>query len=145
MSAPTFETPGDGRNQLHQHIPDIPAPNSSQQRSPSRAVHTPTTAHVSFLDRLRTVPEVRPIPWRPGQELPAERSIDSPRMQQRGAIMLATRGHISEKPCTHCEAGYGRFSVCITLGNWFQGACSSCTFTSKGNRCSLRHQISGGC
>jgi len=50
---------------------------------------------------------------------------------------------VSPSPCEHCAAGYGRFSVCITLEHWFQGACSSCIFTSKGNKCSLRFQTSG--
>jgi hypothetical protein len=48
-----------------------------------------------------------------------------------------------DTPCSHCSAGFGRFSQCITLENWFQGACSTCIFTSKGNKCSLRFQTSG--
>jgi hypothetical protein len=103
----------------------------------------PGSIHIPFLDRLRALPEVRSIPWRPGQELPPERSIDSPRVQQRGAILLSTRGMVASSPCEHCASGYGRFSVCITLEHWFQGACSSCIFTSKGNKCSLRFQTSG--
>jgi hypothetical protein len=100
-------------------------------------------AHLPFLDRLKALPEIRQIPWRPGQELPPERSIDSPRVQQRGAVLLVTRGKIVKEQCTHCAAGYGRFSVCVTMENWFQGACSGCIYTSKGNKCSLRFQTSG--
>jgi len=103
----------------------------------------PVSMHIPFLDRLRALPEVRQIPWRPGQELPPEKSIDSPRVQQRGAVLLSTRGGEAPSPCSHCEAGYGRFSKCIVLEQWFQGACSGCIFTSKGNKCSLRFQTSG--
>ena len=111
----------------------------------SAAQSAPKTAsnYVPFLDRLRTLPEVRAIPWRPGQELPPERAVDSPRVQQRGATLLSTRGAVAATPCDHCAAGYGRFSVSVTLEQWFQGACSSCIFTSKGNKCSLRTQTSG--
>ncbi|KAH7384866.1 hypothetical protein BKA64DRAFT_711986 [Cadophora sp. MPI-SDFR-AT-0126] len=104
----------------------------------------PNSNHVPFLERLKRLPEVRPsIPWRPGQELPPEKAIDSPRVQQRGAVLLSTRGAVMPNPCEHCAGGYGRFSVCVTLRHWFQGACSSCIFTSKGNKCSLRTQTSG--
>ncbi|KAH7313060.1 hypothetical protein BKA65DRAFT_151257 [Rhexocercosporidium sp. MPI-PUGE-AT-0058] len=104
----------------------------------------PPSNYVPFLERLRRLPEVRAsIPWRPGQELPPEKAVDSPRVQQRGAILLSTRGTVMTNPCGHCAGGYGRFSVCVTLQNWFQGACSGCIFTSKGNKCSLRTQTSG--
>jgi len=103
----------------------------------------PGSIHIPFLDRLRAIPEVRVIPWRPGQELPLERSINSPRVQQRGATLLSTRGAVAPSPCEHCAAGYGRFSQCVILEHWFQGACSGCIFTSKGNKCSLRFQKSG--
>jgi len=134
----------------HEYKLDDPNSEASQQSPATRDAHDqaqssprPGSVHIPFLDRLRALPEVRSIPWRPGQELPPERSIDSPRVQQRGAILLSTRGRRAEKPCEHCAAGYGRFSVCITLEHWFQGACSSCIFTSKGNKCSLRFQTSG--
>src|SRR6187402_1592968 len=122
-----------------QHSPESHDAHGSAQQSSSKA----GTVYVPFLDRLRALPEKRAVPWRPGQELPPERSINSPRVQQRGAILLSTRGAVTETPCSHCAAGYGRFSVCITLEQWFQGACSSCIFTSKGNKCSLRFQTSG--
>ena len=118
-------------------------PNPSNDEARPDLKHPPGGAHLPFLDRLKALPEVRPIPWRPGQELPPERSTESPRVQQRGALLLVTRGQRVEPPCTHCANGYGRFTECITLENWFQGACSGCIFTSKGNKCSLRFQTSG--
>lgn len=122
--------------------PNPPAPVvASGSGPPERAQKT--TSQIPFLERLRQLPEVRPIPWRPGQELPREKAIDSPRVQQRGAILLSTRGNVVESPCSHCAGGFGRFAQCITLDPWFQGACSTCIFTSKGNKCSLRFQTSG--
>ncbi|APA05374.1 hypothetical protein sscle_01g001440 [Sclerotinia sclerotiorum 1980 UF-70] len=97
----------------------------------------------TFLDRIKVLPEMRDLPWRDGQALPPEKSTESQRVQQRGACMVATRGRIMAKPCTHCEQGYGRFSHCIVLEEWFQGACATCIFTSKGNKCSLRIQYLG--
>ncbi|PVH82697.1 hypothetical protein DL98DRAFT_513790 [Cadophora sp. DSE1049] len=115
-------------------------PSTPRQQPSSK----PNSNYVPFLERLKTLPEVRPsIPWRPGQELPPEKAVDSPRVQQRGAVLLSTRGAVMPNPCEHCAGGYGRFSVCVTLRHWFQGACSSCIFTSKGNKCSLRTQTSG--
>jgi hypothetical protein len=128
----------DSNLETNQQSPETQDAPRQEQSSPR-----PGSIHIPFLDRLRALPEVRSIPWRLGQELPPERSIDSPRVQQRGAILLSTRGTVSPSPCEHCAAGYGRFSVCITLELWFQGACSSCIFTSKGNKCSLRFQTSG--
>ncbi|KAE9363713.1 hypothetical protein N431DRAFT_474722 [Stipitochalara longipes BDJ] len=118
-------------------------PVTQDARKQARSSPRPGSIHIPFLDRLRAVPEVRAIPWRPGQELPPERSIDSPRVQQRGATLLSTRGAVAPSPCEHCAAGYGRFSQCVILEQWFQGACSGCIFTSKGNKCSLRFQTSG--
>ncbi|CAG8973362.1 hypothetical protein HYALB_00000125 [Hymenoscyphus albidus] len=110
---------------------------------PERERAPKSSSQIPFLERLRALPEVRSIPWRPGQELPREKAIDSPRVQQRGAILLSTRGNVVESACSHCAGGFGRFAQCITLDPWFQGACSTCIFTSKGNKCSLRFQTSG--
>ncbi|RDL35728.1 uncharacterized protein BP5553_06340 [Venustampulla echinocandica] len=122
-------------HQGHQDLVPQGGPPGSQ-----RAAFKSSPSHI---ERLRALPEVRPIPWRAGQELLPEKAIDSPRVQQRGAILLSTRGNVVGTPCTHCAAGFGRFSQCITLEPWFQGACSTCIFTSKGNKCSLRHEASG--
>lgn len=97
----------------------------------------------TLLDRLQKLEQVRPIPWRAGQELPPDKSTHSSRVQQRGATLLSTRGVVSNPPCQSCASGNGRFSVCVTADNWFRGACASCLFTSKGNRCSLRRERSG--
>lgn len=129
-----FAEPGPHHQSHHDASQQGGAPGSQ------RAVFKSSPSHI---ERLRALPEVRPIPWRAGQELLPEKAIDSPRVQQRGAILLSTRGNVVETPCTHCAAGYGRFSQCITLEQWFQGACSTCIFTSKGNKCSLRHETSG--
>jgi hypothetical protein len=126
--------------------PDEQIRETNQYTSATQDAHQqarPVSMHIPFLDRLRALPEVRQIPWRPGQELPPDKSIDSPRVQQRGAVLLSTRGEEAPSPCSHCQAGYGRFSKCIILEQWFQGACSGCIFTSKGNKCSLRFQTSG--
>lgn len=137
-------------DQLHTDAPEHNIPNTGLQRSPPRSAQDvrqssskPAQSQHRFLDKLRTLSEVRPIPWRPGQELPPEKSSESARVQQRGAVLLSTRGRISNPACSHCLNGNGRFKDCIVLDNWFQGACSTCIFTSKGNRCSLRNQTSG--
>ena len=118
---------------------DQPTNNAALHDSLS-STNQPKDAAPTFLGRLSQLPMQRPLPWREGQELPPERSTGSPRVQQRGACLLATRGNVNDRPCDLCAAGLGRFTRCITLGNWFQGACSSCIFTSKGNRCSSRLQ-----
>jgi hypothetical protein len=122
-----------------QSFNDQPTNNAPPHDSQS-STNQPKDAAPTFLGRLSQLPMQRSLPWREGQELPPERSTGSPRVQQRGACLLATRGNINDRPCDLCAAGLGRFTHCITLGNWFQGACSSCIFTSKGNRCSARLQ-----
>jgi hypothetical protein len=93
---------------------------------------------VDSLSGLRALPEVRPIPWVPGKELPVEKSTESPRTQTRGAFLLSTRGNINNPPCTHCASGSGRFALCISMAEWFHGACSTCQMATRGNLCSLR-------
>jgi Protein of unknown function (DUF3716) len=95
------------------------------------------------LEGLRALPEVRPIPWIAGKELPPEKSTESPRSQTRGAFLLATRGKVRNPPCTHCATGVGRFSLCISLEGWFHGACSTCQMGTRGNLCSLRKDAEG--
>ena len=97
----------------------------------------------TFLNRLKELPEKRAPPWQLGKVLPPVKCTDSPRGQQRNACILETRGDVAETPCEHCERGNGRFSTCIMLYPWLQGACSTCIFTSKANRCSLRIQTLG--
>ncbi|KAE8444495.1 hypothetical protein EG329_000479 [Mollisiaceae sp. DMI_Dod_QoI] len=72
---------------------------SDNQLRPSYSAK-PNPDYIPFLERLRRIPSVREIPWRPGQELPPEKAEDSPRVQQRGAILLSTRGKVMELKCT---------------------------------------------
>jgi hypothetical protein len=90
------------------------------------------------LDPLRALPEVRPIPWYTGKELPTDKSTESTRVQTRGACLLASRGKVNDPPCNHCKSGVGRFSLCISLDDWFHGACATCQLATRGNLCSLR-------
>ncbi|KAE8449580.1 hypothetical protein EG329_007910 [Mollisiaceae sp. DMI_Dod_QoI] len=96
------------------------------------------------VEKLRALPEVRPIPWRPGKECPPEKSTESTRPQTRGAFLLATRGKIRNPPCTHCETGSGRFSLCVSLNDWYFGACATCVMATRGNKCSLRQDVEEG-
>jgi hypothetical protein len=98
---------------------------------------------VDALEGLRALPEVRPIPWQSGKELPPEKSTESPRSQTRGAFLLSTRGQIRNPPCTHCASGVGRFSVCVSLDGWFHNACATCQMGTRGNLCSLRKDAEG--
>lgn len=93
------------------------------------------------LDRLRALPEIRPIPWYPGKELPPEKSILSDRVQTRSACLMASRGRINDPPCTHCATGLGRFSMCISLDEFLSGACSTCHLAARGNSCSIRLKV----
>jgi hypothetical protein len=90
------------------------------------------------LDKLRALPEMRPMPWYKGKELSAERSTQSSRVQTRGACLLARRGNIMDPPCNHCLGGSGRFSLCISLPDFFNGACATCQLATRGNLCTYR-------
>lgn len=57
--------------------------------------------------------------------------------------MLSTRGKIRNPPCNHCTGGSGRFSVCVSLDNWFFGACATCQMATRGHLCSLRTAAAG--
>jgi Protein of unknown function (DUF3716) len=134
------------------------APNEFTSSSPVTALYATSpagSAHnsasktrkpgaVDALETLRALPEVRPIPWQAGKELPPEKSIESPRSQTRGAFLLSTRGQIRNPPCTHCATGVGRFSVCVSLEGWFHSACATCQMGTRGNLCSLRKDAEGG-
>jgi hypothetical protein len=93
---------------------------------------------VDSLSGLRALPELRSIPWVPGKELPPEKSTENPRTQTRGAFLLSTRGNINNPPCSHCATGSGRFAICVSLDDFFHGACSTCQMATRGNLCSLR-------
>src|SRR4051794_39305138 len=77
-----------------------------------------------LLERLAKLPKKREIPWQEGKELPPEKSTESSRLQQRGACLLSTKGDIAQIACDHCvKTNNGRFTNCIALYPWFQGAC----------------------
>ena len=99
---------------------------------------------INYLDSLRALPEVRPIPWMPGKELPPDKSTESPRTQTKSAFLLSTRGKINDPGCNHCQSGVGRFLHCITMDGWFHGACATCQMGTRGNLCSLRSDGVGG-
>ncbi|KAG9240222.1 hypothetical protein BJ878DRAFT_308092 [Calycina marina] len=90
------------------------------------------------LDELRALPEIRPIPWKPGKELPLEASIEAQRVQTRGACLLVTRGEVREPRCTHCSKDLGRFSMCVALEGVFNGACATCQLATRANLCDFR-------
>jgi hypothetical protein len=90
------------------------------------------------LDRLRAMPILREIPYYEGKELPPEKSIESGRVQTRGASLLAMRGEVKNPPCSHCATGVGRFSQCIAHEDWFHGACATCQLATRGNLCTYR-------
>ncbi|KAF4630610.1 hypothetical protein G7Y89_g7534 [Cudoniella acicularis] len=132
---PAFSTPLAHHN--HNHGPNTMAMEAPRSSSVGRK-----TA-IDSLSGLRALPEVRPIPWATGKELPPDKSTESPRTQTRGAFLLSTRGIVRNPPCTHCATGAGRFALCISLEAWFQGACSTCQMATRGNLCSLRVESSG--
>lgn len=142
-------------NSFANHPNGLPqyAPREFASSSPGAAFHAASPAGsgnnstskarkpgIDALEGLRALPEVRPIPWQEGKELPPEKSTESPRSQTRGAFLLSTRGQIRNPPCTHCSTGVGRFSVCISLEGWFHGACATCQMGTRGNLCSLRKE-----
>ncbi|KAG9236707.1 hypothetical protein BJ875DRAFT_209315 [Amylocarpus encephaloides] len=97
------------------------------------------------LTHLQALPEIRPIPWILGRELPPEKSTNSSRPQTKGAFMLLTRGEIKNPPCTHCTTGAGRFSACVALDPFYFGACATCQMATRGHLCSLRSDEDGSC
>jgi hypothetical protein len=96
------------------------------------------------LDRLRALPQIRPIPWYPGKELPPEKSTLSDRVQTRSACLMASRGRVNIPPCSHCATGLGRFSMCVSLDDFLSGACSTCHLAARGNSCSIRLKVASG-
>lgn len=110
--------------------------------APNAQSSTKSKATPQDTEKLRRLPELRPIPWRKGKECAPEKSTHSSRPQTRGAFLLVTRGSVRQ-PCTHCETGAGRFSVCVSLNDWYHGACATCVMATRGNKCSLRQDVEG--
>lgn len=119
-------------------------PTVSLSRDERRASTGRRSARQDPLDRLRALPEIRPIPWYPGKELPPEKSTMSDRVQTRSACLMASRGKVNNPPCTHCATGLGRFSKCISLDEFLSGACSTCHLAARGNSCSVRLKAASG-
>lgn len=121
-------------------LSNLPARDSllSSASAPEKASPKRLGGGINYLDSLRALPEIRPIPWMPGKELPPDKSTESPRTQTKSAFLLSTRGKINDPPCNHCTSGVGRFLHCITLEGWFHGACATCQMGTRGNLCSLR-------
>ncbi|KAF8857534.1 hypothetical protein BDZ45DRAFT_432105 [Acephala macrosclerotiorum] len=121
--------------QWYEPAPDAPTPQSA---TATRYKATPQN-----IETLRRLPEVRSIPWKVGKQIGPEKSTQSDRPQTRGAYMLVTRGEIRNPPCTNCEHGSGRFSVCVSLNEYYQGACATCVLATRGTTCTLRQDIAG--
>lgn len=148
-------TPKKGIKEVKEGIPRSPLVKSPARDSPLLSASVPVATlkkaspkrpagSLNYLDSLRALPEVRPIPWMPGKELPPDKSTESPRTQTKSAFLLSTRGKINDPPCNHCTSGVGRFLHCITLEGWFHGACATCQMGTRGNLCSLRSDGGGG-
>lgn len=112
MPPPPVRAYIDGDHQFDQSTFDEAEADDSFRNGASHGEHhqsqpstKPNPDYVPFLERLRRIPQVREIPWRPGQELSPEKAEDSPRVQQRGACLLSTRGKVMELKCEHCARG----------------------------------------
>lgn len=134
-------------NSLYHDLPHFPSSHSQLLPSPpiaqngSSTIETPRSGsrkETDSLSGLRALPEVRPVPWAVGKELPIEKSTESPRTQTQGAFLLSTRGNVNIDPCSHCATGAGRFALCINHPSWFQGVCATCQMATRGNLCTLR-------
>lgn len=117
---------------------DVDMANKSGSAEGSRRRSTRTKHSGDQLDELRALPEIRSIPWKAGKELPAEASTEAQRVQTRGACLLVTRGEIRDPPCSHCSKDLGRFSACIALDSFFNGACATCQLATRANLCDFR-------
>ncbi|CAD6501229.1 BgTH12-01483 [Blumeria graminis f. sp. triticale] len=113
--------------------PEAPSANFARSRNRQSSGGT-------MEERLVTMPEKRTLPWRDGVEPGAENETggESRRKQIRFGCLLATRGEVQALPCNSCANGRGKFSVCISLPNFFKGACASCQLSGRPNRCSIK-------
>ncbi|RKF82984.1 hypothetical protein GcM3_018036 [Golovinomyces cichoracearum] len=119
--------------------PDI----TSSQLEPPTASSRARLRHLSvgtMEERLAMIPEKRALPWREWVEPSAENETggESRRKQIRFGCLLATRGDVQTIPCNSCANGRGKFSVCVSLPNFFKGACASCQLSGRPNRCSIK-------
>ncbi|TVY93412.1 hypothetical protein LAWI1_G002955 [Lachnellula willkommii] len=100
----------------------------------------PRVVNLTMEERLQTMPEIRPLPWRAGVEPGADNETggDSRRKQIRFGCLLATRGEVQNPPCNSCANGRGKFDTCVALEGFFKGACASCQLSGRPNRCSIK-------
>jgi hypothetical protein len=117
----------------------VERPNTQLDRTPIRRLKANAT---TMEDRLQQMPELRPLPWRPGVQEGAdvETGGDSRRKQIRFGCLLATRGQVQIPGCNSCVNGRGKFSLCIALDGYFKGACASCQLSGRPNRCSIKKE-----
>jgi hypothetical protein len=149
---PPLENKGDTHEDQPEHSSsaiDLDLPNTSYNNISSPNTIGPTKARPTwkpggdYLAGLRALPEVRPMPVKEGKGLPPAKSTESIRPSTKGAYLLATRGIVRNPPCNHCATGAGRFSLCVSLDNWFHGACATCQMATRGHLCSLRIELDG--
>lgn len=105
-------------------------------------IRRPKANVMTMEDRLQQMPELRPLPWRPGVEEGAdiETGGESRRKQIRFGCLLATRGEVQVPGCNSCVNGRGKFSLCVALDGYFKGACASCQLSGRPNRCSIKKE-----
>lgn len=110
----------------HQTSSPHAAPDStSSQLEPPTASSRARLRHQSvgtMEERLAMIPEKRALPWREWVEPSAENETggESRRKQIRFGCLLATRGDVQTIPCNSCANGRGKFSVCVSLPNFFK-------------------------
>ncbi|KAI5310142.1 hypothetical protein KEM55_001282, partial [Ascosphaera atra] len=59
---------------------------------------------------------------------------------QQGCIVGHTGGEVEEEGCRRCRAGCGVLRGCVRVAGWGSGACMSCYWYGKPERCSLQPQ-----
>ncbi|KAH8804789.1 hypothetical protein F5884DRAFT_426031 [Xylogone sp. PMI_703] len=123
--------------------PSDPLPRPSDQGPEQRrgsGQRRPRLSGMTMEQRLQMMPELRPLPWRPGVEMGSELETggESRRKQIRFGCLLATRGQVQPVPCNTCANGRGKFRLCVALDGFFKGACASCQLSGRPNRCSIK-------
>ncbi|RFU35679.1 hypothetical protein B7463_g677, partial [Scytalidium lignicola] len=125
------------------NAPAEPLPRPSDQGTEPRrgsGQRRPRLSGMTMEQRLQMMPELRPLPWRPGVEMGSELETggESRRKQIRFGCLLATRGQVQPVPCNTCANGRGKFRLCVALDGFFKGACASCQLSGRPNRCSIK-------
>ncbi|TQS36120.1 hypothetical protein Golomagni_03440 [Golovinomyces magnicellulatus] len=128
----------DSPKEMEQQIssPQAAPESTSSQLEPPIASSRARLRHLSggtMEERLAMIPEKRALPWREWVEPSAENETggESRRKQIRFGCLLATRGDVQTIPCNSCANGRGKFSVCVSLPNFFK-------LSGRPNRCSIK-------